>query len=165
MEKVTIEDVESLSPPDESIPDGMMADSIGSVRELSEALDATGVAINHYELAPGESFTASAHSHGNQEELFYAQSGTVTFETETDDVTVEAGEILRIPPGTRQLGTNRGDEQVTALVLGAPREYEEGGQWMLDCDDCGEYTAHDLDELEAEQREIYRCAECESVFK
>ena len=125
MEKVTVEDVEPLAPSDENIPEGAMAESIGGARPLSEPLNATELSINHYELAPGESFAHSSHQHSNQEELFYVQSGTVTFETEHEDLTVDAGEILRVPPETFQLGTNHGDERVTALALGAPGEYEE----------------------------------------
>lgn len=163
MEKVTVEDVESLSPADEEIPEGMMADSIGSVRKLSEPLGTADVAINYYELEPGESFTASSHCHSNQEEVFYVESGTVTFETEDGELTVEAGELLRVPPETFQLGTNRGDDTVTAVALGAPRDYDEGGQWMLDCEECGEYTGHASERLE-NGNEVYRCAECGTVF-
>lgn len=87
----------------------------------------------------------------------------MTFETEPGDLTVTAGEVLRVPPETFQLGTNRGEEQVIAIALGAPRGYE-GGQWLLECDECGEYTPHVSEELEEENREIYRCTNCESVF-
>ena len=57
--------------------------------------------------------------------MFYVQSGTVTSETETGNLTVDADEVLRVPPGTFQLGTNYGDERVTALALGVAREYQD----------------------------------------
>ena len=69
MKKVSIEDIEPQSPPDENIPDGAMATSVGGARQLSEPLDATRLAINHYELALGESFSLSSHRHSNQEEV------------------------------------------------------------------------------------------------
>lgn len=162
MEKVTIEDIEPLSPPDENIPDGAMAESVGGARPLSESLDTTGLSINYYELAPGESFTVSSHRHSNQEELFYIQSGTATFETEIGDVTVNAGEIIHVPPKTFQLGTNRGDERVTALTLGAPREYLGETQWLVDCDECSERTAHIFEEREEEDEYVYRCTDCDT---
>ena len=69
MKKVTIEDIEPQSPPDENIPDGAMASSIGSARQLSEPLSTTGLAINYRELEPGESFALSSHRHNHQEEI------------------------------------------------------------------------------------------------
>jgi mannose-6-phosphate isomerase-like protein (cupin superfamily) len=82
-----------LSPPDENIPDGAIADSVGDARSLTGTLDTTGLSMNYYGLVPGENFTVSSHRHSVQEELFYIQSGTATFETE---ITVNAGEVLRL---------------------------------------------------------------------
>lgn len=163
MEKVTIEDVEPQSPPDENIPDGAMANSIGSARPLSELLDTTGLAINYRELEPGESFAHSPHRHANQEEVFYIQSGTATFETELGKTTVSAGEILRIPPGTFQLGTNCGDEQVKALAFGAPRDYQETSQYLIDCDECDERTVQVFDRLDEQNEIITRCTDCDTI--
>jgi len=132
MEKVRIGDVENAVQP------------AAVMRHLTEPLGATDLAINYYELDPGDSFAFAYHSHEIQEELFYVQSGTATFETESGDVTVEAGEIVRFPPGELQRGWNRGDERVTALALGAPLEYGEQTT-LRDCPTCGERTDHDLD--------------------
>ncbi|RRJ29956.1 cupin domain-containing protein [Halocatena pleomorpha] len=162
MEKVTIKDIEPQSPPDENIPNGAMASSIGDARLLSEPLGTIGLAINYYELDPGESFAHSSHRHSNQEEVFYIQSGTVTFETETGKITVTAGEILHIPPGTFQFGINHGDEQVTAITLGAPREYEENTQYLIDCDECGERTTQVFERLEEQNEFITRCTDCDT---
>jgi mannose-6-phosphate isomerase-like protein (cupin superfamily) len=162
MEKVTIEDIEPLAPPDENIPEGAMADTIGGARPLSEPLNATELSINHYKLAPGESFAHSSHQHSNQEEVFYVQSGTVTFETEHEDLTVDAGEILRVPPRTFQLGTNCGDERVTALALGAPREYEENTRYLIDCEECGERTAQVFEHVDDKDEFISRCIDCDT---
>ncbi|QKY19219.1 cupin domain-containing protein [Halolamina sp. CBA1230] len=159
MERVTVDEVESVSPPDEGIPDGAMADSIGEVRMLAGPLGTAEVAVNHYELAPGESFTLSSHCHDEQEEVFYVESGEITFETPDDELTVDAGELLRVAPGEYQLGTNRGDESAAAIVVGAPRE-EESGKMLLTCGDCGEYTPHRLDESD----EQYCCTECGAGF-
>ena len=162
MKKVAIEDTEPVAPPDENIPEGAMADSIGDARQLSEPLDATGLSINYYELAPGESFAHSSHRHSTQEEVFYIQSGTVTFETESVDMMVDAGEIVRVPPGTFQLGTNYGDERVTAIALGAPREYEENTRYLVDCEECGERTAQVFEHVGGKDEFICRCTDCDT---
>jgi uncharacterized cupin superfamily protein len=163
MKKVTIEDIEPQSPPDENIPDGAMASSIGSARQLSEPLSTTGLAINYRELEPGESFALSSHRHNHQEEIFYVQSGTATFETETGDITVNEGEILRIPPGTFQFGTNNGDEQVKALAFGAPREYQENSQYLIDCEECDERTIQVFEQLDEQNEIITRCTDCDTI--
>lgn len=139
----------------------MSTDSVGAARPLAEPLGATGLSVNYYRLAPGESFTVSPHRHSAQEEVFYVQSGTATFETDAGDATVSAGEIVRIPPGTFQLGTNRGDERVVALALGAPREYQDDTEWLVDCEACGERTIHVFGETDAEGEYVYRCTECD----
>lgn len=175
MEHVDPTDVEGMSPPAEQLPDGVMADAVGTVRLLSDQLGTTHLAINQYELAPGESFTISAHAHAEQEELFVVLSGQITFETgpaaadgESTDagdaenaVVVSAGELLRVPPGEFQLGTNRDSEPATALALGAPKEYAEGGQWKFVCADCGTYTVHDH---RTGEDEAYVCLACGAEF-
>lgn len=83
------------------------------------------------------------------------------FETETGEITVNAGEVLRVPPGMFQLGTNHGDERVTAITLGAPREYQEETQWLVECDKCSERTVHIL-EQEEEGDYLYRCMDCDT---
>jgi len=159
-QKVTIDAVDPVGPSDEDIPPGAEADSVGGIRVLTDELDTDNVSINQYELAPGESFTVSIHRHDVQEELFYIESGTVTFESEATETTVEAGEIIRIPPGTFQLGTNNGDEQATGLAIGAPREYEEETEWLVDCEECGERTIHIFGETETDGEYRYECTDC-----
>lgn len=158
--KVTIEEVNQVGPDKEDIPPGAKADSVGGIRVLSEKLDIEDVSVNHYELAPGESFTVSIHRHGVQEELFYIISGSVTFESDSEEMTVESGELIRIPPRTFQLGTNYDDELATGLAIGAPREYEEETEWLIDCDECGQRTVHVFGEADAEGEYRYECTNC-----
>lgn len=160
--KVTIETVEPVGPSDEDIPPGAVANSVGGIRALSDELDTNGVSVNHYELDPGESFTVSIHRHGVQEELFYIVSGTVTFKSDAEETTVEAGEIIRIPPGEFQLGTNTGEDRATGLAIGAPRDYEEETEWLVLCEECGERTVHLFDEAETEGEYRYECTSCGS---
>jgi uncharacterized cupin superfamily protein len=131
MEKVRIDDVESHTGP------------AAVKRPLTAALDATDLALNYYELAPGDSFAFGYHAHGDQEEVFYVQSGTVTFETEDGSIEADSGDVVRFAPGEYQRGVNRGEDRVVALALGAPKE---SGDLDLrrECPECDDRTANDI---------------------
>lgn len=116
-------------------------------RPLGRALGTTEMAINYYELAPGESFAFGYHRHTEQEEVFYIQSGTATFETEAGTVAVESGEAIRFEPGEFQQGTNQGDERVVAVALGGPAEPGETEIRRV-CPDCEEQTPQRVEPLE-----------------
>ncbi|WP_439028169.1 cupin domain-containing protein [Haloarchaeobius sp. DT45] len=147
MKKVTIEDVNTRMGP------------ATVKRRLTDALGATDMALNYYELAPGDSLGFGYHSHGAQEEVFYVQAGTVTFETEDGDVVVEAGEVIRFAPGESQLGTNEHDDRATVLAMGAPQEAGEL-HMVRECPDCGERTEQSI-ELTADRSAIVTlCVDC-----
>ncbi|RDI69584.1 cupin domain-containing protein [Halopelagius longus] len=154
MKKIRIDDVENSLQP------------AAVMRQLTEPLEATDLAINYYELEPGDSFSFAYHRHEVQEELFYVQAGTATFETEDGDVDVGAGEIIRFPPGEFQRGWNRGEEPVVALALGAPLEY--GHQVKLrDCPSCETQTDSTLERRaggDADEDSIVAvCVDCGTV--
>lgn len=130
-------------------------------RPLSRALDVEDVAMNYYELEPGDSFGFGYHRHADQEEVFYVQAGTVTFETEDGDVEVGAGELVRFGPGEWQLGTNRGDERVVALAIGAPAE--AGSTEMLrECTDCGGRAENRIEMADDRDALVTICEQCEA---
>lgn len=127
MNKVRIEDQENSVQP------------AAVLRHLTEPLGLTDLAINYYELEPGDSFAFAYHNHEVQEEVFYIQSGTATFETDEGSIEVTGGEIIRFDRGEFQRGWNRGEDRVTALALGAPLDY--GRQVKLrHCPDCDELS-------------------------
>lgn len=146
MRKVRLDDLDSrMGPADRSLP-------------LTDALGVADAALNFYELAPGDSFAYGFHAHENQEEIFYVLDGTVTFRTlEGDNVEVGAGELARFAPGEFQRGTNRGDERVRALAVGAPQDPGDT-EILRECPDCGGETTQEL-ELADDRSEI--CAVCE----
>jgi mannose-6-phosphate isomerase-like protein (cupin superfamily) len=115
---------------------------------VSQALDTEDVALVVYELEPGEQFSGGLHTHHDQEEIFYVQSGTATFEVGEDreEVTVEAGQVIRFPPGEFQSGHNHSDETVRALAVGAPGARHEWSalESLAPCAECGEETSHDV---------------------
>ncbi|WP_435348411.1 cupin domain-containing protein [Haloarchaeobius sp. HRN-SO-5] len=147
MEKVTIDAVDSwMGPADVK-------------RSLTKPLGTTDLAINYYELAPGDSLGFGYHSHEDQEEVFYVQSGTVTFETEGDDVPVAAGDVVRFGPGESQLGTNEHDERAVVLAIGAPQDPGEL-HMVRECPRCGERTEQDIRPTEERDALLTVCVEC-----
>ena len=131
-------------------------------RSLGKALGTTDLSINYYELEPGESFAFGYHKHDDQEEVFYVQSGVVSFETEEGPVRLAAGEAIRFAPGEFQQGTNEGDEQVIALALGAPRDSEEL-EMLRECPDCGKRTENTIEPIDDRTELVTLCEECGAV--
>lgn len=152
MKQIAIDDVDhppTISPAD-------------VLRPLGWALETDDVAVNYFELAPGDSFGFDYHRHLDQEELFYVMAGTATFRTEDGDVEVGAGEVIRFAPGEFQLGRNAGPDRVRALAIGAPGETTEI-EYLRPCPDCGEETIQTLEiDREAMVIEI-RCVACGSL--
>lgn len=149
MEKVRVSELENRVQP------------AAVMHSLTEALGLTDLAINYYELESGDSFAYAFHSHEIQEEVFYIQSGTATFESEDGDIEVSAGEIIRFDRGEFQRGWNYGDERVIALAMGAPLEY--GTQIKLRfCEACGEQTDTRLEreEEDGDAVTVAYCKEC-----
>jgi uncharacterized cupin superfamily protein len=146
MDRVSVDDIDRRM--------GPAADK----RALSAALGTTDLALNYYELAPGDSFAFGYHRHPDQEELFYVVEGTATFETEDGTVAVEAGEALRFAPGEWQRGHNRGDERVIALAMGAPRDTQT--EMLRECPDCGGRTENTVEMAEDREALVTRCLDC-----
>lgn len=136
-------------------------DSATVMRPLTDAINASNVALNYYELAPGDSFAYGYHNHEKQEELFIIRAGTVTFETEEGDVEVSAGEVIRFAPGEFQQGINTGDERVVAMAIGAPQDPGKSELRRL-CDACGERTEQTIEWAVEGQAKRTRCLECGS---
>lgn len=146
MEKVAIDELDLTSTPPAAVQ-----------RNLTRPLGTTDVALNYYELEPGDAFSYAYHNHEIQEELFYVIEGTATFETEAGPVEVGRGEIIRFPPGEYQRGTNQGSRRVVALAWGAPLEYGEMDK-RRDCPECGAFTSQVFDTVGDEY--VASCREC-----
>ena len=138
------------------------------MRKLTGPLGLTDLAVNYYELEPGDSFSFAYHSHDVQEEVFYVIEGTAVFDTggprsgpesvsggtatEEGPVEVGAGEAVRFDRGEFQRGWNYGEERVVALALGAPLEYGEQVK-LRDCPACGEATDNRLERVETDDED------------
>jgi len=133
-----------------------------AIYALTDALGLEDLALNYYELAPGESTAYGYHAHADQEEVFYVQSGELAFRTATDDVTVGAGELVRFGPGEFQRSRNAGDETAVVLVFGAP---QDAGETVIyrECSECGEETRNGIELADDHESVLTRCAECGAV--
>ncbi|EMA27324.1 cupin domain-containing protein [Halobiforma nitratireducens] len=158
MEKVTIDDVETQ-------PNPMDVHSIR--RPISAALGCTDFAMNYFELEPGESFSGGYHTHHDQEEVFYVQTGTATFDTEDGEVSVDAGEVIRFAPGEFQHGYNDPDatDPVVGFAFGAPgpRHDWDEIESIVYCQHCDQERGHGL-ELTDDGAFEMTCNECETAF-
>ena len=102
--KVNYEDVEPVS-------DGLYF--------LRDPLDAENLGVSILECDPGWSGMEHDHTDEGQEEVYVLVEGTATVTVAGEDVAMEAGDALRIPPGaTRQI--ENGDEESTFVLVGAP---------------------------------------------
>ncbi|WP_255152722.1 cupin domain-containing protein [Halorarius halobius] len=134
-------------------------DSATVQRPLTDAVNAMNVALNYYELAPGDSFAYGYHMHEKQEEVFVIQEGQVTFETEEGFVSVGPDEVIRFAPGEYQQGINKGNERVIALAIGAPQEAGKS-EIRRACESCRERTPNTIERSENGTVKITRCLEC-----
>lgn len=128
---------------------------------LSAPLSLSDMAMNYYELAPGDSFSGGMHTHTNQEEVFAIIEGTATFETRDGTVEVGAEEVVRFAPGEYQEGRNESDERVRALAMGAPQEDGETRS-LLPCRECG--AEYHRVEMGAESMTLV-CPDCGNEFE
>ncbi|QLG29705.1 cupin domain-containing protein (plasmid) [Halorarum halophilum] len=156
MEKVAVDEVDTELNPME----------VHSVRKpVSRALGTTDFAMNYFELEPGESFSGGLHRHDDQEEVFYVEEGTVTFDVGVDreSVVVDAGELIRFPPGEFQTGYNDADERVVGWALGAPgaRHDWDDLQSRAYCPECDAERTKDV--AMADGRFRLTCTECGNV--
>jgi uncharacterized cupin superfamily protein len=137
------------------------------MRHLTRPLGCEDLAINYYELDPGDSFAFAYHQHEVQEEVFVVLAGTATWETEEGTVEVGPNEAIRVPPGEFQRGWNKTDEdgdgeRVRAIALGAPLEYGDQPKYA-DCDDCGEETRVEIERADDDDDAVVTiCQECGS---
>lgn len=151
MQKVSVDDVDQFETGDSELDKR-------SLRPLTEALDITSFAMNHYVLKPGEAFSADLHTHLDQEEVFYIYEGKVMFRTADEEIKVGAGEAIRFAPGGEyQRGVNEGENLVKALALGAPTGSTDI-RVPQSCNECNE--SEELRVVFDNTGMVLRCPEC-----
>lgn len=160
MEKVTVDEVRNEVNP-------LQVHDVR--RPVSDELGTDHFAMNYFELEPGDSFSGGLHTHYDQEEVFYIEKGTAVFEVGRDreQVTVEAGEVIRFEPGEYQMGYALEDDEnsVTGWAFGAPgstHDWEEL-ESIIPCRECEQEQPH-ATTLTAEGRFQFTCTECGAEF-
>lgn len=137
-------------------------------RPVSDVLGTEGVAVVHYELDPGESFSGGLHTHHDQEEIFVILEGEATFTVglDRDELTVEAGEAVRFAPGEFQFGRNQSDDRVVGIIIAAPgdRHNWEDIEAIAPCPTCGEETSHGVDLVDSRELVSF-CMECGHEYR
>ena len=137
MRKVTIDEVDNAISP------------AAVIRRLSEPLATEHVALNLFELEPGDSSAYAYHAHEHQEEVFVVLEGIATFDTDEGTVIAKEGEVVRFGPGEYQRCWNRGDGRVVTLVIGAPPEYGDEPR-LRTCPTCEATRDNELEIREQE---------------
>ncbi|UPV75660.1 cupin domain-containing protein [Halorussus limi] len=91
-------------------------------RAVGDAAGLENVALNFYEVEPGEQIPLAYHYHDDQEEVFYVEAGDLRVETPEGQRVVPEGSILVVEPDSPQRAfvPEDADESVRTLVLGAP---------------------------------------------
>lgn len=87
-------------------------------RAVGSALGVTAWGMNVIEMAPGTStYPEHDHSGDGQEEAFFVLEGDATLTCDGEDVRVEFGTFVRIPPEATR-SWRPGDRGVTMIAMG-----------------------------------------------
>ncbi len=91
-------------------------------RAIGETLGLENLAVNRYEVAPGEEIPLAYHYHDHQEELFYVLAGRLHVDTPEGTYEVAADEVFVVEPDSPQFAYNpeSADTDVEVLAVGAP---------------------------------------------
>ena len=91
-------------------------------RAIGDAAGLDNLAMNLYEVGPGEQIPLAYHYHDDQEEAFYVLAGELHVETPEGTYRVGTDEVFVVEPDSPQRAFNPEDatETVRALVVGAP---------------------------------------------
>lgn len=91
-------------------------------RRVSDAAGLSNVAVNRFDVEPGEQAPLAYHFHEEQEEVFYVLAGTLYVETPDDEFTLEPDEAFAASPGSphRAFNPASADAPVRVLAVGAP---------------------------------------------
>lgn len=91
-------------------------------RALGEAGDLDNLALNYYEVEPGEQIPLAYHYHDDQEEALYVLAGELHVETPERTYQVGSDEVFVVEPDSPQRAFNPDDatDPVRTLAVGAP---------------------------------------------
>ncbi|QGN06510.1 cupin domain-containing protein [Halorhabdus sp. CBA1104] len=91
----------------------------GSMHFLRDPLDCETVGVTVLDCEPGWSGKAHDHAEQNHEEVYLLVEGEATVTVDGEDVSMEAGDAVRIAPdATREI--QNGEIESTFVLVGAP---------------------------------------------
>jgi mannose-6-phosphate isomerase-like protein (cupin superfamily) len=105
--------------------DSVVPDEWGGMWFFRDPLDCEKLGITLLELEPGGKGKSHHHAEERHEEVYLVVDGELTVQlggTETEpetEVTLDAGETIRVAPETRRQLQNSGDERVRVVIAGA----------------------------------------------
>jgi uncharacterized cupin superfamily protein len=102
----------------------------GVFQKVRRALGTTAFGLNEIRMPPGFEGVEHNESDTGHEEVYVILDGTGTFTVDGEKVTVDAGDYLRVDPGSTRLAV-AGDEGMRFLAIGAKQLSEHDGRPTL----------------------------------
>lgn len=93
----------------------------GRIWFLKDSLDTDHIGFSILEIDPNED--APEHSHDEQEEIYYVESGAVDVDVNGESVSLAEGEAIKLDAEDTRQVRNR-DEPSRLVLVGAPRDAE-----------------------------------------
>ena len=93
----------------------------GPWRLVRRTLGLGSFGMNLVDIPPGEQIPEHDETRRDQEEVFYAVSGTPTLVIDGEDRPIRAGTFARLDTEHRRTVRNDGEETATVLIASAPR--------------------------------------------
>ncbi|MFC6786787.1 cupin domain-containing protein [Halobaculum halobium] len=91
----------------------------GAMHFLRDPLECEEVGVTVVDCDPGWTGKEHDHAERNHEEVYLLMDGEATVTVDNEDIHMEPGDAIRIPPeSTRQI--RNGDDESTLVLAGAP---------------------------------------------
>jgi len=107
--------------------DSVVPEEYGSMWFFREPLDCENLGVTLLELESGGKGEVHDHADEGHEEVYLVVDGELTVQMgggedapPERELTLAAGEAVRVAPGTRRQLHNRGDDRVRVVIAGAP---------------------------------------------
>ena len=95
---------------------------VGNVEFLARSADTTRFNLSVITKQPGEG--PSPHQHGAEDDAFYVLEGELTFLLDEEELVVDPGTFVLVPPGVRHTFANRSDKVARCINVHAPAGFD-----------------------------------------
>lgn len=110
----------SIIDPSIALPRPMTRPGGRSIRLVDSGVGAEMIDLHINVLQPGSRETSPYHFHSVSENIYFVLSGTLCLRLEDEDLIVEAGHAVFIPPRVPHAVWNTGDSEARLLEIYAP---------------------------------------------